>query len=346
MKRFCAIVLTAALAACSNAATGVSPGNALIPNARPHTTGSISLPKGYRIKVFARGKDLTNPDPIVVQDGLTYVAYQNATNPDGTGGNSTIVEYSGNATGKERKKLSVPGRCDGMRWDPYTNVMWITLNEDANSQLYTWDPKTGAVAKYAWSSAKHGGGYDDLAFANNMAFVAASNPTLDSAGKNTGPAVIAATLNGGTATVTPVLMGNATAKDVVSGQTVTLNLTDPDSMTVAPNGDVLLVSQGDSEIVFIHDAGLSTQSVSRLLVGTQLDDTTYAAKKAGSMLIADAKADAIYRITGHWTAGQLYTEAPSDSGVAGFVGSVNATTGTMTPIFAGFQSPTGLLYVP
>jgi hypothetical protein len=287
---------------------------------------------------------LTNPDPIVVVGSSTYVAFQNATNPDGTGGNSTIVQYS--ATGKKGKSVSVPGRCDGMRWNPSTKLMWITLNEDANSQLYTWNPATGTIGKYAWSSAKHGGGYDDLAFANGMAFVAASNPTLNSAGQNTGPALISAKLNGSTAQVKSVLMGNAKAKDLVSGKTVTLNLTDPDSLTVAPDGDVLLVSQGDSEIVFLHNAGMKSQTVSRLLVGMQLDDSAYATKSKGSMLIADSHADTIYRISGRWTSGQLYTEAPSDSGVAGFVGSLDTSTGTITPMFTGFASPTGLIFAP
>src|SRR5215469_11482927 len=192
MKRFCYVLSAAILAACSYHGGASLPGAPLLPNASPAVKAShvrIGLPKGYSISVFAKGtKKLTNPDPIVVVGKWTYVAFQNATGPTGTGGDSTIVQYD--ARGEKSKSISVPGRCDGLRWDPYTKLLWITLNEDANSQLYTWKPSSNTIGKYTWSSAKHGGGYDDLAFANGMAFVAASNPTLNSAGINTGPALV------------------------------------------------------------------------------------------------------------------------------------------------------------
>ncbi len=45
---------------------------------------------------------------------------------------------------------------------------------------------------------------------------------------------------------------------------------------------MLLVSQADSEIVFLHNAGQASQTVSRVLVGTQVDDTVYATKRNGT----------------------------------------------------------------
>jgi hypothetical protein len=179
-----------------------------------------------------------------------------------------------------------------------------------------------------------------------MAFVAASNPKLNKNGINKHAAVVSVVLNGSTAQVTPVLMGDATATDIPTQQQVRLNLTDPDSMTVAPNGDVLLASQADSEIVWIHSAGMGSQSVSRLLVGTQLDDTVYATQSQGQLYIADAKRDVIYLAQGRFTSGRLYTEAPSDSKVRGFIGWVDTSYGTITPIITGFGSPTGLIFVP
>lgn len=71
-------------------------------------------------------------------------------------------------------------------------------------------------------------------------------------------------------------MGNATATDVTAGMTVTLDLTDPDSLSTDGKGALVLVSQGHSELITIANPGAARQSVTRLSVGTQLDDTVYA----------------------------------------------------------------------
>ncbi|MBV9358599.1 MAG: hypothetical protein JO023_24070 [Chloroflexi bacterium] len=64
------------------------------------------------------------------------------------------------------------------------------------------------------------------------------------------------------------------------------------------------------------------------------------------MLVVDGAANVIYAITAGFKPGTVYTEAPSDSGVASFLGTLDLKTGTVTPIAVGFQSPTGLLFVP
>lgn len=333
-----------ALSACSR--SGSLPVVSGAPPAPPAVAEpAVLAPHHDKVSIFARGNSKHyNPDPIVFQNNSIYVAFQNATQPTGTGGKSAIVEFDNR--GKMVRQLGVKGRCDGMRWNPSTHRMWITVNEDANSSMFTWDPSSGALKHYAFSSAQHGGGYDDLAFVGGKAFIAASNPKLDPNGINKGPAVVSAVLKGDTAEVTPVLMGDAQATDIPTGKKVRLNLTDPDSMTVAPNGDVLLVSQADSEIVWIHDAGKASQSVSRLLVGTQLDDTVYATQRDGEFFVVDAKRNVIYSIRGRMRAGGLYTEAPDDSYVKGFVGVVDPKTGAVTPTITKFKSPTGLIFVP
>ena len=308
----------------------------------PH---AVTPGSGLTVTLFARGNaKLFNPDPIVAVGGYTYVAFQNATTATGGGGFSTIAQYD--APNHIKKSIHVTGRCDGMRYNPYTHEMWITVNEDANSSLYTWNIDSGALKHFAFSAATHGGGYDDLAFANGKAFIAASNPTLNSDGINTHPALVSVTLVGSTAVVKPALLGDEDARDITSGQIVKLNLTDPDSMQVAPNGDVILVSQADSEVIFIHNAGLPLQTVSRLSVGTQLDDIDWARQPDGILYVVDAHANAIYIVKNNkFTTGTIYTQAPSDSGVAGFVGTVDPHTGTITPVIIGFQSPTGLIFV-
>lgn len=311
-------------------------------------TGAIGLP-GYDVAVFAKGTtSYLNPDSVEVVGKYVYIGYQNITAKDGTDNKtSTIVQYT--LWGKVVHTYSVPGHCDGLRFDPYTNVLWATSNEDGNPRLVTINPSTGAITPYTFPATLHGGGYDDLAFLNGMAFIAASNPTLDSAGVNKFPAVDKVTLSNGKAVLTPVLYGNATALDTTTNQKVTLNLTDPDSMTIDPQGDLVLVSQADSELIFLHQAGTAKQTVTRIPVGTQLDDTIWIPSSAhGRMLVVDGKQNTIYAVTidkTGFTPGTIYTEAPSDSGVAGFVGTVDPKTGTITPVIIGLGSPTGLGFI-
>ena len=86
--------------------------------------------------------------------------------------------------------------------------------------------------------------------------------------------------------------------------------------------------------------------MSHLPVGTQLDDTVYATKSRGSFYVVDQKRNIVYSIAGGMRAGALYTETPDDSGVRGFVGTVDKKTGGIRPIITGFGSPTGLTFVP
>ncbi len=309
----------------------------------------VGLP-GYDISVFARGtKAMYNPDSVEVDGRYIWIGYQNGTNPTGTDGKtSTIVQYT--RSGYIVHTYSVLGRCDGLRIDPKTHLVWAMENEDANPHVVVINPITGSRTNYVYPKTAHGGGYDDAAFINGSAFISASNPTLNSAGLNTAPAVIKVTLSNGKATVTPVLYGNATATDIVTNQKVTLNLTDPDSLSLDNQGDVVLDSQADAELIIIHNPGTSKQTVSRLSLGTQVDDTTWIPKMPeGRLIIIDSQKNTIYTVTidkTGFTPGTVYTEAPADSGVAGFVGQLDPTTGTITPVIIGLGSPTGLGFIP
>jgi hypothetical protein len=124
----------------------------------------------------------------------------------------------------------------------------------------------------------HGGGYDDLCFLNGLVFIAASNPTLNSAGVNVYPAIDKVTLGNGKVNLTPVLMGNATATDLITKSKVQLNLVDPDSMTVDAKGQLILVNQGGSQLVLLKNPGTPQQTVTSVPVGNQLDDTVWATR--------------------------------------------------------------------
>jgi hypothetical protein len=177
---------------------------------------------------------------------------------------------------------------------------------------------------------------------NGLAFIAASNPTLDANGNNVFPAVDTVILSGSSAVLTPVLMGNATATDTISGKPTTLNESDPDSFSADNQGQLVLIDQGASEIVFIKNPGTPQQSVTRTPVGDQLDDTVWTTSGHGRLLITDGTSNTIYWVHVDSVAGTIYTEAPNDSGVPGFIGTVDLTTGFIHPVMLGFGHPTGM----
>ncbi len=307
---------------------------------------------GYGVSLFAKGTAFTkgmaayfNPDSIVANAQHVFVGYQNNGNPDGSNHkSSTVVEYT--LQGRVVQTFSVPGHNDGLRIDPSTGLLWATSNEDANALLTTINPTTRALVTYHFPKAAHGGGYDDLAFMHGMTFIAASNPALNAAGVNTGPALDKVVLHNGMLTVTPVLMGDAKATDLTTHHTVTLNEVDPDSMYVTPQGDLMLDNQGGAEIVLVHNPGTTRQTVSRLPLGTQVDDTVWATSPQGRILVSDHGGNAVYAIRGMFTAGSAYSAAPGDSGVAGFVGALDLTSGTLKPVVIGLSSPGGMAFVP
>jgi hypothetical protein len=334
-----------AVAVYANAAMKVRPAAA-----EDHRLAVVAVP-GYHVSLFTSAADsdkkISNPDSVVVDGGHVFIDYQNVTAKDGTDGkSSTVVEY--NMHGEELKRWDVPGHSDGMRMDPSTHVLWTTSNEDGNPAFATIDPKAGVVTKYTFPAPPHQGGYDDVYFLNGKAFIAASNPTLDSNGNNLFPAVDEIKLNNNhTISLTPILMGNATATDSLTHKTVTLNLTDPDSLSTDGKGALVLVSQGDSEIITITDPGGLKQAASALAVGTQLDDTVYPSG-AGRLLVTDGVSGNTFWISKdtQFPAGSIYTQAPNDSGVVNFVGTVNPKTGFVTPLAVGFTKATGMVFVP
>jgi hypothetical protein len=179
---------------------------------------------------------LYNPDAVVVTSTDVFIAYQN--NSDTVKGvPSIIVKYS--RAGAMEGQVSLIGRCDGMRMNPYTNQLWAPLNNDGlngkparQPLLYTIDPTTLTATVHHFPAVQpHGGGYDDLAFAHGHAFISASSPILNSHGINNKPAIDMASLRGSHVIVTPVVWGNTYGWDIPSHRLMQLNITDPDSMT-------------------------------------------------------------------------------------------------------------------
>lgn len=310
----------------------------------------IATRDGWQVSLFTRGSSAySNPDSAVVDGGHVFLDYQNAAAKDGTDNlTSTIVEYT--MDGKVVKTFTAPGHSDGMRMDPTTKLLWVISNEDGNPKMETIDTASGTVTPYTFPKTPHGGGYDDVYFLNGSTFISASAPTLDKSGNTAFPALDKITLSNGKAVLTPILMGNADATDVTMGANnakVTLNEVDPDSLSTDGKGNLILINQAGSEMVMISNPGTAQQKVSRLAVGSQLDDTIWASSTHGRLLVVDATTNSTYWLSvPEFIVGTVFTQTPDDSGVAGLVGIVDTSTGIVTPIALGFGKPTGMLFVP
>lgn len=302
---------------------------------------------GLTVSLFAAGtSSYTAPDNVVADNGHIFIGYQNVTAKDCTDTNSsTVVEY--NMDGSVVKTFSVPGHSDGMRADPSTHLLWVTSCEDGNPKFVTIDPSSGTITPYTLAKTAHGGGYDDLYFLNGMTFMTASNPTLDRNGNNVKPALYKITLGNGAVQLTPILMGNATATDTISKMQVTLNLVDPDSLSVDNNGNLILVNQAGNQLITLSNPGTPQQKVTSTNVGSQLDDTVWIPTNVqGRLLVADGTKNKTFWVSGAFKTGAIFTQTPDDSGVAGVLAHVDPSTGIIYPDIVGFDKPTGMIFVP
>ncbi len=304
----------------------------------------------YFVSVFATPPaGLTNPDSITTADGNIYVVYANATNPDGTGGFSTIVEY--NPTGKVLGTFNVLGKADGLKYNPFDHKLWALRDEDSNPGLTIIDPKHPDVLSdytYAQMPPPHGGGYDDVVFLNGEAFISASNPKLNANGQNIFSSIVKVRFSGHMIFLTPILQGNASLFDVTVGGEVISLQSDPDSLKVDSVGDLVLDSQADGDLIFINGAGSPNQAALRLHLsnGTSsqitVDDTVFPTAPSGTIYVVDTAGDTVYAVKSDaFQPGGAYSASDSD----GILGKVNLSTGLVTPIVTGMKSPHGALFV-
>jgi hypothetical protein len=314
--------------------------------------GPVATPP-YTLSVFATGSNGNSaPDSLVLWEESVLVGYGNGVAKDGSDGKfSTIVQYS--LTGKEQRSFHVQGHNDGLKLVG-ENSLWALQNEDANPKLVVIDLKTGIKKEFFFPPPPHGGGYDDIAVQNGRVFITASNPNLNAKGVNVFPALLEVTsLAGGKVHLEPVLEGNDPATDIPTGETVSLNLMDPDSLTVDPRHNIVLDDQADAQLVFIRDPDTKFQTVHRVNITdttgapTTLDDTAFAPNPHAFMLVADvgAKANTVYRID-EPSLGFEPGTAYSSSDTKGIVGQLNLDNGVITPIATGFMSTRGLIFVP
>jgi len=314
----------------------------------------------YSITTFATDPaGLSNPDSIAFNSTNVFVGYGNGGNPDGSGGaTSNVVEYD--LTGTSIKTFTITGHNDGLRIDPVTGDLWALQNEDANANLVIIHLKSGKQEVHQIGTGPHGGGYDDIVFDGNSVFLSASNPTNN---PNTAPAIALLKFEGNKTVLTGILNGDAQATNVTTGDPVTLNLQDPDSMILDPFGELVLDSQADGELVVVQHPGLKRQKAflvpltsqegGSTIGDTQFDDTVFASESQAQILVADKKLGAVFSIKAPYfapgaaySAVSIFSTPSAPSPTESFVGQTNLTTGFVTPIVTGMSAPGGMAFIP
>jgi hypothetical protein len=312
-------------------------------------SSSGSFAETVNVTTFAtsvKGK-YTQPDSITSNSTNIFIGFSNGTPKDGSDpkATSTVVEYT--MDGKVVTTWKPKGHNDGLKIDPTTGLLWSMQNEDGKPNLYIVDPATAAIIPYTFSTGDVsvcGGGYDDVAFLGGQVYMSCSNPAHN---PNTDSAIVSVTLSGTTVNVSPVMAGDASAVNIVTGKTVTLNLQDPDSLKISPSGGLVLDSQDDAELIFVGNPGTASQTVQMLplnFFGTPLkvDDTVFPTSPVGTILMADTGGDTIYRIqASDWpTSGFGVSAGPTS------VNLVNLSTGSSSVVLMGLTSPHGMLFIP
>ena len=380
MKRIVLVIPAAALSvllSCDGNSGGPATSGSTTPSAPSSVPSSVQATQsGYTLSVFAKAPGTLLPDDMVQIGSTVFVVYQdNNDNPDGTiaagvtSAQSEVIEYDLN--GNVLHTFDMPGHPDGMvAYD--TDTVWVSSNEDANPVITVINASTNAMKTWTSDVATlpHGGGLDDMKVIGGVVYASASNPTVtltpvpnlapystDSSGAtgafgvNTGPVVYAISLNSDGATFhsTPVAMSSTPAMLLPGTTTVTLNMTDADSSAIDPSGDLVTISQQDSEAVFIKNINTESQSISVLpltLYGNPwpIDDIRWSQASTGNsfMLLADNTGQLIYRLdaaNGGFAPGTAYAAGQ------GTLLLVNTATGVMTPLYVGMQTPHGLMFV-
>ncbi|WP_426442936.1 hypothetical protein [Bradyrhizobium genosp. P] len=305
------------------------------------------------MKTFASGAPLgaTAPDSITAANGTVFVEYGNNADSTGAGGSSTIVQYDKN--GDVEQKYTIAGSVDGLKYNPYTGQIWALQNQDGNSTLTLIDPVTHKVTgPLSFANPSATSGYDDVVFKGDKVFLSYTNPN------GTGDPTLVELLNGdhpsGTLLTTTILTDGATGLDTVTGKTEVVPQTDPDSLKLAANGDLIFSSAADGSIIDIQNPGTASQAISFTPIAgipagsvgnAGLDDVIKPSATAGTFYMTDTKSGNVYSF--HASGLNINDYYASVASLGGF-GQVDPTTGAFTPLVTGpnFAAAHGLLFIP
>ena len=327
-----------------------------------------------------RSEPLADPDDITVLGRHLYTAFQNGVGPQGqasTDGNtdSTVVEFT--AAGQVIRQWNIKGKCDGLTADTGRHLLIATVNEDANSSVYTITPgaRVGAqIQHYRYNKPlPHKGGTDAISIYHGRVLISASAPgtTGKAAPQPTYPAVYSVTFHRAThvAAVSALFYDEARAAvanlGADHGKLVRLALTDPDSNEIVPHsgprfaGDFMLTSQGDKEQISVGPRLAFAPRLSVLRLSQSVDDTAWARSPFGRLYGADTSGDTVDVVTGRFPAHSIFVavtpcdanNAPATCPAPGFppnyLGSLNPWTGHITrlPVRGPAFEPQGMVFI-
>ncbi|SEE58648.1 hypothetical protein SAMN05519104_6629 [Rhizobiales bacterium GAS188] len=295
----------------------------------------------------------SSPDSVTIDgQGFVWVAYTNGADSTGASGSSTIVQYD--KSGHVVHSYQVAGFVDGLKFNPESGEIWALQNQDGNSKLTLIDPITHETDTLSYAHPSSTRGYDDVVFDGNKVFLSFTNPPGTS-----GDATIVQLTNGdnphGVLHTKTVLTDGIQGINTETGTLQSVPLTDPDSLKLAPNGDLLLSSGADGVIVDVQDPGTSHQSVAFTQVqgvtpgNAGLDDVIKPSASSGTFYLSDTKDN---RVLAVHVSGLNPNDYYASVGSLGAFGQVDPTTGAFTPLISAanapgfnFGSPHGVTFV-
>jgi hypothetical protein len=309
--------------------------------------GSASAQSIRTVSVFAQGASVqaTGPDSITIGGGSVWVSYSNGADSTGLGGSSTIVQYD--LKGNIEHQFSIAGSVDGLKRDPRTGLIWALQNQDGRSTLTLINPRTETLRgpfQYAVTSTTQG--YDDVVFLNEKVYLSytnpavASDPTIQLLDNGTDPLV-----------VTPILTMGASGTNLATGTTNQPTAqSDPDSLKLTPDGDLMLSSGADGQLIFVERPGTPKQAVSFLTIldpagnpVSGLDDAVFATAEQGTFYLADTNNNQVLKIeAGDLPRSSLYASVGSLNVFA----KVDQKTGRVIPLLTSVSGPHGIVFVP
>jgi predicted secreted protein len=255
---------------------------------------------------------------------------------------------------------AIEGSVDGLKFNPETGMVWALQNQDGRSSLSLIDPTTQKVtAHFDYANTSTTRGYDDVVFDGKNVFLSYTNPT------GNGDPTIVKLLNGPDPKpgqllqTTPVLLDGAMGYDTVTGKMELVPQTDPDSLKLAADGDLIFSSGNDGTIIDIQNPGTAKQAIAFTPIqgipagsigNAGLDDVIKPSATSGTFLISDATDG---RVLSVHVSGLDPNAYYASVGSLGAFGQVDENTGVFTPLVSAdnapgftFGSPHGVTFVP
>jgi hypothetical protein len=297
---------------------------------------NLATAASFSPTVFATGGavNATSPDSVTVGGGSIWIEYGNGASSTNYTGAGTIVQYS--TSGAVQNTYTIPGSVDGLKYNPNTGQVWALQNQDANSRLTLINPAAGTLTSFTYgipySSVSGSRGFDDVAFIGSNVYLSETNPSSPS-----DSVIVKLDISTPTnpITTTSVLTGAG------------LMATDPDSLKSTPTGGLILTGEGDKALTFITNPGTGAQTATSLqlslasgaTIGSP-DDALFTTADSGTFYITDTTANTVYAIAASGIAPNTLFVNTGTS-----FGSVDTTTGLVTPIFTG-TGLHGMEFVP